>query len=408
MCAKTTAETNLLAEIATRSRDLVSFDEAEIGSKIASLGEEQLLSLVKLQEVHGACLDRILRVQSSLESTFTEKQEIIRMMLACTIAQVPMIILGPPGTAKSALVRAFCQGMGLRETHDKIERFEASLQEALRTNRQEAARGDTPRAGVSLRKRPLFEYLVTRYTTPEEILGTANIDAMLTLSLFYRQSEGMLPASQIAFLDEIFKANSAILNSLLSIISERIYYNAGRAFDVDLLMVFGASNEAPEGEDLRALYDRFPIRTVSEPVRDDHVPELLRSSIGMAYRQGVAPGGDGAAGIPRLCSVNDFRLLSRLSFVMFGGQSTLNDASSSGGGFNFLLEFRHLFMTLREEFHISDRTPERLIRVAGALALLDRVKQLQPAHLRVFKYCAPDAESARVLADIVEETIAGL
>jgi len=402
--------------------------------KVMALDEEDLLHLAAHPELYTPCRVRLGNARRALNGAYTGKSEIVQLLLACTIAQVPMVLLGPPGTAKSAVVRTFCEALGLRATHEKIRTFERQLRQALADIKGSMAYDsaiDRGRAALRLGERPLFEYLVTRYTTPEEILGPANIDAMLNLSLYYRESEGMLPNAEIAFLDEIFKANSAILNALLSIINERIYYNAGRAFDVDLLTIIGASNEAPDTEELAALYDRFPIRAVSDPVPDDQADELLENAEKLARKKGVAADSGGQdrrapgegrwpdaprpaqpqppATVREAC-VNDFRLLSRLSHVLYGdcGRLFAKQEALASNGFNFAAEFKQLFVTLRDEFGISDRTPVRLAQVAKAMAMLDDDPALGPKYLAVFRYCAPTADSARLLTQVVEETVSAL
>lgn len=411
--------------IKERIKNVEVFDEDKTTIEITKLDEDDLVGLSNTPEIYQHSLYRIRppmdiengqepNVKDYLCSIFAERDEVIRILLACTIAQVPMVLLGPPGTAKSAIVRTFCEALGLREKHHDITKFEEKLREALQKTDNENNNNIPEELAVSNRR--LFEYLVTRYTTPEEILGPVNIDAMLKLSMYYRESAGMLPNAQIAFLDEIFKANSAILNALLSIINERIYYNAGRAFNVNLLMVIGASNESPDVEELAALYDRFPIRVLCDPVPDESIQDLLDKSLEQSYKKGVASskvskqadrgGKDADDSGGTIACINDFLLMSRINYVQYGGAEIFNSEKiKDDGSYNFAEEFMNLFLTLREEFGISDRTPERLIRVVKALALVDNKDELEPDLLRVFKYCAPDIDTARVLSDIVEETI---
>ena len=114
-----------------------------------------------------------------------------------------------------------------------------------------------------------FNYLLTSFSTPEEIFGPLSLKA-LEEDEFRRKIEGCLPTSHIALLDEIFKASSAILNSLLTILNERKYHNGKEIVDVPLLSVFGASNELPEeDESLEALYDRFLFRYRLTYIQDD-------------------------------------------------------------------------------------------------------------------------------------------
>ena len=128
--------------------------------------------------------------------------------------------IGPPGSAKSTIVHALCERI----------------------------------AGASY-----FHWLLTKFTTPEELFGPVSLQG-LEQDRYYRVTDGKLPQAHIAFLDEIFKANSAILNALLSLINERVYYNDATPTPVPLNTLFGASNMLPESRDLDCLFDRFLFR----------------------------------------------------------------------------------------------------------------------------------------------------
>jgi len=140
-----------------------------------------------------------------------------------------VLFLGPPGTAKSLLSKSVCEA---------IDGY-------------------------------FFYYLLTRFTTPEEVFGPLSLKA-LQRDDFRRRTEGYLPTAHIAFLDEIFKSNSSILNSLLTILNERKFTSGNHITDVPLLSAFGASNEMPEeNESLEALYDRFLFRCSVRYVEDE-------------------------------------------------------------------------------------------------------------------------------------------
>ncbi len=156
-----------------------------------------------------------------LERRFLEREELIRLLLLGVMSGENVLLVGPPGTAKSQLARAAAQLFGTEDW---------------------------------------FDYLLTRFTTPDEIFGPVSLQK-LKQDQYVRHTEGYLPSSQFAFLDEIFKANSAILNSLLSILNERIFFNGRDKQESPLLFLIAASNELPEdNEQLAALYDRFLLR----------------------------------------------------------------------------------------------------------------------------------------------------
>jgi MoxR-like ATPase len=152
---------------------------------------------------------------------FKEREAEINGSLLAVLAGENLLFLGPPGTAKTQLAKNICQ---------------------------------------SIEGGNFFNYLLTSFTTPEELFGPLSLKA-LEKDEFRRKIDGCIPTAHIALLDEIFKASSAILNSLLTILNEHKYHNGQEIVDVPLLSVFGASNEFPdENESLEALYDRFLFR----------------------------------------------------------------------------------------------------------------------------------------------------
>ncbi len=168
-------------------------------------------------------------IRSEFERHFKERTEEINCSLLAILSGEHVLFLGPPGTAKSLLSKSVC--------------------EVIEGN--------------------FFYYLLTRFTTPEEVFGPLSLKA-LQQDDFNRKIDGYLPAAHIAFLDEIFKSNSSILNSFLTILNERKFHNGSRVLDVPLLSLFGASNELPEeNESLEALYDRFLFRCSVKYVEDE-------------------------------------------------------------------------------------------------------------------------------------------
>ena len=181
-------------------------------------------------------LDRVLAVRQDLNTNLLERETAIEVALLALLTREHLLLLGPPGTAKSLLVRSVCE----------------SVQGAV-----------------------YFERLLTRFSTPEELYGPLSLSA-LEQDQYRRITAGTLVEAHIAFVDEVFKANSAILNSLLTLINERLFHEAGQVLPVPLLSLFGASNETPEDDSLGALYDRFLLRvTVPYLADDDSMRRLL-------------------------------------------------------------------------------------------------------------------------------------
>lgn len=182
---------------------------------------------------------KIQTILIQLNHGLVEREEALKIALLTAISGENIVLIGPPGTGKSMIAR---------RVSDCIE--------------QDDDNG-------------YFEYLLTKFSTPEEIFGPLSI-AELKADRFKRNTEGYLPTAKIAFLDEIFKASSSILNSLLSILNERIFHNGSKPQKIPLLSLISASNELPAGEsELSALYDRFLVRTFVDYVSDENFRELF-------------------------------------------------------------------------------------------------------------------------------------
>ncbi|MDD3982791.1 MAG: AAA family ATPase [Candidatus Omnitrophica bacterium] len=160
---------------------------------------------------------------------FPERQAEIRSLQIGLLSGESVLFIGSPGTAKSLVVEAFASGTGLS----------------------------------------YFRWLLTKFTTPEEIFGALDLQA-LEQGHFQRNIAGKLPDCEIGFVDEVFKASSSILNSLLTIMQERLFFNNGTPVKVPLKLLVGASNELPDDDSLGALFDRFLIRNYVNYVSDQN------------------------------------------------------------------------------------------------------------------------------------------
>ena len=398
-------------------RDLNTFRSDDWSHYLDELPPTKLAEICQ-KRLYEPCLDRVRALALRLKKVFVDKDEVIDLMTASAVAQLPLLLLGPAGTGKSMLVRELSKGLGIAPQHRRIAAEDSLLTELAALAGSAAdplARHDRAVdilfGGYETRH---FEYLVTRFTTPEELVGTVNIEVLLKFALHLRQTRGLLPRAEVVFLDEVFKANSAILNSLLSIINERLIYNAGVPWRVNLVMLFGASNEPPQDADLAAFFDRFPVRVLCRSVAGDRIRDLLKhahaqSVLGMVPR--TAKPDEVAVLDPTnqlrekrveaLSSVNDFRLLRMVCLYQFGG-AELSDGSD--GGDEFLGRFETAFRHLRDEYGISDRSCAHYYRLARARALLAG-RDLSREDVRVLQYSGKDADDLRKLPGIVDQFI---
>lgn len=163
---------------------------------------------------------KLQAIQGEMNATLAERDREIRGLLVALVAGEHVLLLGPAGTAKSAAAQILC----------------SAIDDAT-----------------------YFEYLLTRFSDPSELFGPVSLDG-LKHDRFRRVTSGKLPEANVAFLDECYKANSAVLNALLTAINERKFDNDGGRHAIPLMTVVGASNELPEGPELAALHDRFLLR----------------------------------------------------------------------------------------------------------------------------------------------------
>jgi len=291
--------------------------------------------------------ERLQKLASTLERQFLGKDEIIRLLMISVVAGEHCVLLGPPGTAKSALIR--------------------SLAELMQAN--------------------YFEYLLTRFTEPNEIFGPVDIVAFRE-GTYRRNTQGMLPEAEVVFLDEVFKANSAILNALLTLLNERKFTSGGKVMRCPLISVFAASNEVPGDETLNAIFDRFLLRVHSDNLDAYHFSELLQRGIQHEIRQMA-----GEQQKPMVAA----RELADLG-KSFGGRMNFSDA--------FLSAYKGIVFQIRAEgISLSDRRVVKMLKLFAASAYLDGRNTTDASDFFVLKHIWNNQDQAAILEGIVQPVL---
>lgn len=281
-------------------------------------------------------------VLNPMKEAFVGKDEIIDLLGICLVARENLFILGPPGTAKSALVQQLAR------------RIEGKM----------------------------FDYLLTRFSEPNEIFGPFDIRKLRDGELV-TNTEGMLPEATFVFLDELLNANSAILNSLLLVLNERVFRRGRETRHLPTLMVVGASNCLPQDDALGALFDRFLLRVRSDNVNQEELADVLTAGWRLDQTRN-----DIASGI----HVDEVRQLSSLL-----GQADLSAVRS---------EYVELVHRLRHAgVAVSDRRAVKLQRILAASAILCGRLHVNRTDMWVLKHIWDTEEQQDVLKSIIGDVL---
>jgi MoxR-like ATPase len=320
------------------------------------------LTLDDLAAEAGDLRARINQFRLSLGRYFVGKQRILDLMTVSAVAQEPLLLVGPPGTAKSDLVLKFKDALGLEESD-------------------------------------YFEYMLTRFTEPSEILGPIDIN-LLREGRYVRRERGKLPTARLVFLDEIFKSNSAILNSLLTIINEKKFYQDGLPQPVQLKVLFAATNEIPEHTELGALKDRFCLKAACRSVGDDRFVELLDAGLQLQTWRDLnqKPWAEGHA------TLGDFLKAHRYLTMLMGrrGQDERGETVSDRHLYfkdDLLRELRRVLKTLVREdrVFVSDRKIIKLYRLLRTRAWIVHGGAVERQDLELLAYLGETREEIDLL-----------
>ncbi|MEO0414089.1 MAG: AAA family ATPase [Verrucomicrobiota bacterium] len=277
-----------------------------------------------------------------LKETFVGKDEIIDLLGVCVVARENLFLHGPPGTAKSALVQSFSQLI----------------------------------AGQA------FDYLLSRFTEPNELFGPFDIRKLREGDLV-TNTEGMLPEADIVFLDELLNANSAILNSLLMALNERIFRRGRETRKIPALFFVGASNHLPEEDTLRALFDRFLLRVRCEAVPDDQLEDVLVAGWNLEKKL-AAPDSPLSAD-----NLREFQKLIPLVDLDAVRHEHID----------LVLKLRHAGV------EVSDRRAVRLQRIVAASALVSGRMEARLSDLWIFRHIWDRQEQIGVIESLVAATL---
>ncbi len=283
------------------------------------------------------------RFVEELAKPFVGREEEARAIALSIISGEHIVLIGEPGTAKSALARRAAELINAR----------------------------------------FFKYLLTKFTEPDELFGPLDISA-LKQGRYVRITRNKLPEAEIAFIDEIFNANSAILNMFLTIMNERIVYDGYNEIKVPLWTMIAATNTVPDEPELQALYDRFLYRHFVKPVSEDKWLDLLDAAwrIEAGYYSAAEP----------LLSMDEIRMLNKLIF----------EVDLSG----IKEKLVKLYAVFEDHgIHVTDRRKGKALKAIAANALLEERLKATEEDLMVLRIIAPrDAdETEQVLAILLDE-----
>ena len=272
-------------------------------------------------------LRKVSRLYRELHAPFVGREDEARAIILALLAREHAVLVGEPGTAKSALARRLADLLSAR----------------------------------------FFKYLLTKYTEPSELFGPLDLKA-LKEGRYSRITTGKIPEAEIVFLDEVFNANSAILNALLSIMQERVWYDGYTEIQVPLWTLIGATNRIPEEPELEAVYDRFLVRQYARPLPENRWADLLEAGwrIESGAVQKPSP----------VMSLDELQEAHKLVFSV--------DIS------NVKSKLLRLYAVLEERgIHLTDRRKAKTLKLVAANALLDGRLYAEEKDLVVLKYTAP-------------------
>lgn len=287
-------------------------------------------AIQSLATEHAATLRALARVEAQLNARFHKVDAAVRALCLAALAGEPLLFIGPPGTGKSRLIRAFCEASGLDTRADRVDTGHADY----------------------------FEYLLTPFTEPSELFGYYDIGKLQKGELVRMNEERMMQSARVVYLDEVFNGSSAILNTILSFLNERVFHDRGIPREVRMEFLFASTNLVPETPELRAVYDRFLLRCRLDniPPNVDDLGGLLETGWSDTYQRSETA----IANSDLLSALNAFRDDLRSS-VSRGDLAPDPNAP-------FLQGLTHFVQTARQ-YDLSTVSNRRIVKLAHLLVV---------------------------------------